>query len=205
MKQDKILSRIQEGELEGCWNLPMSIGCPIEGCGCPNVHMSDAISKKGNDNGDAWSGRGDAIEIPMWCECNHEWTLLFGEHKGTLSVGNIKIKKEEDTEKEDSWKKRFYQPKEVEEREKEEESRYEYNPEFKLGEEEESRYEYNPEFKLGEIVLYFDDKIIRQVRIGDAVQCDGEWIYRINISPEYVPKKGRLVIQVPASKLSKLE
>jgi hypothetical protein len=45
------------------------------------VHFGK-VREQQSDDYTAWEGRGDAIRIPMYCEDGHEWTLLFGFHKG---------------------------------------------------------------------------------------------------------------------------
>lgn len=57
------------------------ITCPA--CNDNYVHFETPIYKDGKDNNEAWEGRGDAIEIPMWCENgNHKWKMIIGFNKG---------------------------------------------------------------------------------------------------------------------------
>jgi len=58
--------------------------CPK--CGDPNVHFEKPDFCCGCDNYKAWEGRGDAIKIPMWCECFHKWTMIIGHHKGVTTI-----------------------------------------------------------------------------------------------------------------------
>lgn len=53
--------------------------CPV--CRDEYVHFDDPNIKPSDDY-TAWSGRGDAARLPMWCEQGHSWTLRFGFHKG---------------------------------------------------------------------------------------------------------------------------
>jgi hypothetical protein len=61
------------------------VNCPF--CGCENVHFEKPEYKK-TDEGDAWAGRGDAINITFWCENGCSWKHRFGFHKG-LTFQNI--------------------------------------------------------------------------------------------------------------------
>ncbi len=54
--------------------------CPS--CEFEYIHFETPTYIDGNDDGQAWGGRGDAIKIPMWCENSHGWTLIVGFHKG---------------------------------------------------------------------------------------------------------------------------
>lgn len=56
--------------------------CPE--CGFNYIHLKDPIKKDGKDDYKAWRGRGDSIEIPMFCENDHEFTVVLGEHKGNV-------------------------------------------------------------------------------------------------------------------------
>lgn len=59
----------------------VQVTCPV--CGFDYVHFEQPEYRGSNDiSGVAWSGRGDAIYIPMWCENDHKWNLVFGFHKG---------------------------------------------------------------------------------------------------------------------------
>lgn len=61
-----------------------SITCPV--CGCENVHMEAPIHKPEGEY-KSWAGRGEAIEIPMWCEYSgHVWVVGFGFHKGNTGM-----------------------------------------------------------------------------------------------------------------------
>ena len=62
--------------------------CPVEDCGCENVHLLSVDKVCGCDNYKAWDGRGDAVFIEMYCEWGHEWTLQIGEHKGYTYATN---------------------------------------------------------------------------------------------------------------------
>lgn len=62
-------------DYHGAWHYM----CPF--CGDNYVHFKEP-EMKSCDDGSAWDGRGSAIRIPMWGECEHAWTLLMGFHKG---------------------------------------------------------------------------------------------------------------------------
>lgn len=62
----------------------LDIHCPV--CGDSYAHFSRPAYHAGNDNYEAWIGRGDAIKIFMWCESGHAWTLVIGFHKGNTSL-----------------------------------------------------------------------------------------------------------------------
>jgi hypothetical protein len=54
---------------------------------CPICHenfndISTPRLEHGNDNYEAWMGRGDCAVVPMSCEYGHEWELCVGFHKG---------------------------------------------------------------------------------------------------------------------------
>jgi len=56
------------------------IKCPA--CGFEFNHFRAPYVVKGNDNYEAWRGRGSMVVIPFWGECGHEWELCIGFHKG---------------------------------------------------------------------------------------------------------------------------
>lgn len=56
------------------------VTCPL--CGDSNVSWGDTVELKGNDAYEAWSGRGNCLEIKMTCEQNHNFNLCLGFHKG---------------------------------------------------------------------------------------------------------------------------
>jgi hypothetical protein len=58
----------------------LHIHCPV--CGFEYVHVISCEHLRGNDNNEAWTGRGDAITIQMVGECEHGWKILVGLHKG---------------------------------------------------------------------------------------------------------------------------
>ena len=60
------------------WGL--KVVCPV--CGFGYVHFKKPVAKKGNDKYEAWDGKGDCIEIEMYCEEGHEWKVVLGAHKG---------------------------------------------------------------------------------------------------------------------------
>lgn len=53
------------------------IACPV--CENENVH----IEKPDYSTND---GRSSSITIPMWCEANHRWNLVFDYHKGDTKL-----------------------------------------------------------------------------------------------------------------------
>lgn len=59
--------------------------CPV--CECEFIHFESPDYKSGNDNYEAWDGRGSAIRIPMYCENDHTWNLRVGFHKGVTYIG----------------------------------------------------------------------------------------------------------------------
>ena len=59
--------------------------CPVISCGCEYVHLGALRSQK--------EGRGTSIEIDMWCEHGHAWTLKFQFHKGMTYFANIDARK----------------------------------------------------------------------------------------------------------------
>ena len=58
--------------------------CPICEYTYSYAQMPEMIS--GNDNYDAWFGRGDLIRIPFVGECGHGWNLCIGFHKGNSFI-----------------------------------------------------------------------------------------------------------------------
>lgn len=60
--------------------------CPV--CKDTFVHLKDCEYKKGDDNYQAWEGRGDAVEVGMFCESGHEWKMIMGFHKGNTFLFN---------------------------------------------------------------------------------------------------------------------
>jgi hypothetical protein len=63
--------------------------CPVYNCdnsisGYPGIHMLPPLLVEGNDNYEAWAGRGNLTVIPMCCEYGHYWELCFGFHKGQI-------------------------------------------------------------------------------------------------------------------------
>lgn len=63
----------------------VSVKCPI--CSCENVHLASAENRSGNDDYQAWGGRGDAVYVEMFCESGCSWDLRLGFHKGTTYMG----------------------------------------------------------------------------------------------------------------------
>lgn len=64
----------------------VTICCPI--CGMDYVHHeSTTLVIDGKDNYEAdKSVRGDIIQIPMWCENDHSFSMKMGFHKGQTTV-----------------------------------------------------------------------------------------------------------------------
>lgn len=48
----------------------------------PYIHIGKPYTVSGNDNYDAWNGRGDLVVIPMESEFHGGFELCFGFHKG---------------------------------------------------------------------------------------------------------------------------
>lgn len=65
-------------------NSPMSeaelLKCPICNFDCQHFTVPEQVP--GEDNYKAWHGRGDLIRIPFWGECDHNWNICIGHHKG---------------------------------------------------------------------------------------------------------------------------
>jgi hypothetical protein len=63
------------------------IACPV--CKHTFVHLGKVEEKNGNDNYESgWGGRGDSVEVGMWCEQGHNWKMILGFHKGNTYVFN---------------------------------------------------------------------------------------------------------------------
>lgn len=59
--------------------------CPF--CGFDFNHIETVERVEGNDNYQAWDGRGDLAQIQFRCENGgHVWRLCFGFHKGQTFV-----------------------------------------------------------------------------------------------------------------------
>jgi len=68
---------------EFSWDDKDKLKCPI--CGFDYVHFDgEPRLDSGNDNGEAWAGRGDAVRIPLYCEEGHRWNVFYGFHKGQM-------------------------------------------------------------------------------------------------------------------------
>ena len=65
-------------------NIYSMLVCPD--CGFEYIHIGEPRKVSGNDNYDAWSGRGDLLVIPFSGECGSEWEICFGFHKGNTDV-----------------------------------------------------------------------------------------------------------------------
>ncbi len=52
--------------------------CPA--CDSLNVHIREPLYSVPGD------GRTSSVRIPMWCESNHRWDLVFSYHKGDTKV-----------------------------------------------------------------------------------------------------------------------
>lgn len=70
------------------------IVCPV--CKFNYVHFREAVNKRGNDNYEAWVGKGSSIEIPMFCEEGHNWVMVIGHHKGNTYTFNKIIEEKVD-------------------------------------------------------------------------------------------------------------
>ena len=58
------------------------IHCPF--CFYSFCHVAGLERVKGNDNNEAWEGRGNLYSICFYGECGSAWKLSFGEHKGQI-------------------------------------------------------------------------------------------------------------------------
>lgn len=56
------------------------IKCPV--CGGSYSHITRSSVRESHDKGEAWTGRGDCIELRFDGECGHIWNLCIGYHKG---------------------------------------------------------------------------------------------------------------------------
>lgn len=65
-------------------NVCSMLVCPD--CGFEYNHIGEPRKVSGNDNYDAWAGRGDLLVIPFSGECGSEWEMCFGFHKGNTDV-----------------------------------------------------------------------------------------------------------------------
>lgn len=54
--------------------------CPV--CGNNYQHVESVNFTKGNDNYEAWAGRGDMAVVAFFGECGSVWGIGFGFHKG---------------------------------------------------------------------------------------------------------------------------
>ncbi len=61
-----------------------TVKCPV--CNFDYVHLERPTVVESHDNYEAWVGRGDLIQIPMFCEEGHRWVLCFGFHKGQIGA-----------------------------------------------------------------------------------------------------------------------
>ena len=58
--------------------------CPV--CSFEYNHIGEPRKVSGNDNYDAWQGRGDLLVVPFKAECGSEWEICFGFHKGQTNA-----------------------------------------------------------------------------------------------------------------------
>ncbi len=63
--------KFTEGELIKCFV-----------CGFNCVRVTGPEYKEGQDNYQAWAGRGDCLDVAFRCENGHRFILRFGVHKG---------------------------------------------------------------------------------------------------------------------------
>ncbi len=61
-----------------------TVHCPI--CNFEYNHLQNLEVISGNDNYEAWQGRGDCWQLNFECENGHIWSICFGEHKGIISA-----------------------------------------------------------------------------------------------------------------------
>lgn len=78
--------------LSGSVGSGLGLTCPI--CDDEYNHQETPYEIYGYENiknpDPKWSGRGNCLVIPFWCENGHKWELLIGQHKGNtfISVHN---------------------------------------------------------------------------------------------------------------------
>lgn len=82
--QTEMLAKFMNGDFSE-WGI--KVNCPV--CGWDYVHFRDPMIIESDDY-TAWSGRGSAIRIPMYCEDGCKWELRIGFHKGNsyLAIEN---------------------------------------------------------------------------------------------------------------------
>lgn len=60
----------------------LDMHCPV--CGDNFVHFGKPVYRE--DVGDFRETEGGAIEISMWCECNHYWDMVIFFHEGNTAI-----------------------------------------------------------------------------------------------------------------------
>lgn len=70
--------------------------CPVIGCNFEYVHLQAVRTDK--------EGRGSFVEIDMWCECGHAWTLRFKFHKGQVEFSVTNSRDVDITELPEMWR-----------------------------------------------------------------------------------------------------
>lgn len=65
-------------------NIYSMLVCPI--CSFEYTHIGEPRKVSGNENYEAWPGRGDLLVIPFSGECGSKWEICFGFHKGNTNV-----------------------------------------------------------------------------------------------------------------------
>lgn len=67
------------------------ITCPY--CGFRSCHFYKQIKVEGNDNYEAWEGRGDLHLTVFKGECGSIFAIGYGEHKGEVITAMLKLRK----------------------------------------------------------------------------------------------------------------
>jgi hypothetical protein len=63
------------------WPQILDVICPVCGFNYSRIQNQKLID--GNDDYQAWAGRGDVVKLLFVGECGAEWHMCFGFHKGT--------------------------------------------------------------------------------------------------------------------------
>jgi hypothetical protein len=63
------------------WPRILDVICPV--CGFNYTRIQNQKLIDGNDDYQAWAGRGDVAKLLFVGECGAEWHMCFGFHKGT--------------------------------------------------------------------------------------------------------------------------
>ena len=84
---DTVLRITQHANREDVYSM---LVCPE--CNFEHTNIGEPRKVSGNDNYEAWRGRGDLLVIPFFGQCGSEWEICFGFHKGNTDAF-IRVKK----------------------------------------------------------------------------------------------------------------